>query len=182
MRPSLKTDYFDWLYSLVFRVRDMESEISFVTVCDHLHSIQFNDVVPNDDNRTAYGLLLRDEFAGLHRLTKAGYDELWSLGPKATLFEMLIGLARQADFMVTVGLEIWFREFLENLDLLKFSDARFREQDTVKIMRILRTFNDRRYRSNGKGGIFPLKLPNQDQRPVELWYQMAAYMAENTMY
>jgi hypothetical protein len=34
----------------------------------------------------------------------------------------------------------------------------------------------RTYEPNGVGGFFPLENPNEDQREVELWYQMSAYV------
>ncbi len=37
----------------------------------------------------------------------------------------------------------------------------------------------RQYQEDGQGGFFPLAWPEQDQREVELWYQMNAYLAEN---
>ena len=36
----------------------------------------------------------------------------------------------------------------------------------------------RTYDSNGYGGLFPLRNPREDQRKVELWYQLNAYLLE----
>jgi hypothetical protein len=32
---------------------------------------------------------------------------------------------------------------------------------------------------NGTGGLFPLKMPKVNQRRVEIWYQMSAFIEEN---
>jgi hypothetical protein len=182
VRLEVKTVYFDWLYDIIFRIRDEESEASFIHVCEYLHRVQFNDRIPNDDNRSAYGINLREEFALAANIGLEAYSELYSIGPKASLFEMLVGLARQANFIVDVGLETWFREFLANLKLTVFNDARFRPVDALKMERIIRKFNERAYKANGEGGIFPLKNPEGDQRQIEVWYQMSAYILEQGLY
>jgi hypothetical protein len=46
----------------------------------------------------------------------------------------------------------------------------------------LHKLNNRTYSKLGKGGLFPLRSSAYDQRKVELWYQMAAFMTENHMY
>lgn len=182
-RINLQLAYFEWLYSLVFRDNDPESELSYTNVCEQLHEIPFRDMIPNDDNRKVEGIRLRDEFISQYRATRMDRSQLCSMtDDEASLFEMLVALSRRANFIVNVGLEIWFREFLGNLGLLEYSDARYHPRYIPRITRALRKFNDRRYNAAGKGGIFPLKMPNRDQRQVEIWYQMAAYMTENEMY
>jgi hypothetical protein len=47
------------------------------------------------------------------------------------------------------------------------------------VNQILTNLVERTYQKNGKGGLFPLKQPAKDQRRVEIWYQMAAYLNEN---
>ena len=39
--------------------------------------------------------------------------------------------------------------------------------------------NERSYAFDGYGGLFPLRKPHQDQRNIEIWYQMQAYLMEN---
>jgi len=76
----------------------------------------------------------------------------------------------------------WFAEFVANLRLGGYTDEAYELRDSAKINRVLQKFNQRKYDSYGDGGIFPLKAPEEDQKKVELWYQMSAYMAENRMY
>ena len=40
-------------------------------------------------------------------------------------------------------------------------------------------FINRQYEANGEGGLFPLKGVCEDQREVEIWYQMNAYLYEH---
>lgn len=176
--------YFNWLYDQVFPVRDKTSELSYIAVCDLMHGIQFNDSVPNDSNRTADGEELRDEFISRDDGIDLGeFTEMAGLG-KASVLEVLVGLARRAT-TVTEALKAdqWFRTFTGNLGLLKYSDRRFAGRDLHRISTILRTFNGRTYKPNGEGGIFPLKTAAyEDQRTIELWFQMASYITENKMF
>jgi hypothetical protein len=180
----MKARYFNWLYDQVFRVRDMDSPISYVNVCTHMHSIHFNDSVPNDDNRAREAEELRNEFiATLRGIEVEDFAELYDLG-KATILEVLIALTRRCDYIAEIGTAQWFRIFLENLGLMKFSDANYAPRDDPRIDRILRAFNNRQYSPMGRGGIFPLRqnTSGRDQRQAELWVQMSAYMTENKMY
>lgn len=173
--------YFRWLYDQVFEIWDVTSPESLTTVCWLMHQVVFNASVPYDDNRIADAAGLRNnfrDFAG-----SLGPQELTDLmTPDATVFEILIALADRADFQVPLTKKVWFNIFLENLGLDKYTDQACQARSTWPVERIINVFNNRAYRPNGKGGIFPLRRPRNDQREVELWYQMGAYMTENAMY
>lgn len=65
---------------------------------------------------------------------------------------------------------------IENLNLKKYTD---RETLPVKtIDDILQQVIFRTYTASGIGGLFPLKSPRDDQRRVELWYQLCSYLLE----
>lgn len=174
--------YFGWLYYQVLRVFDEKSPLSYTNVCSEMHNIKFDDSVPNDDNRARDGLELRDEFiSSLKEIEVEDYTQLQSLGG-CSLLEMLIALARRADYIVEYGQERWFKIFLENLDLWKYADSDWTPRSGMKVRKILNDFNHRQYTRSGRGGVFPLRKPKKDQRALELWYQMSAYMTENQMY
>jgi hypothetical protein len=182
VRTTIKQAYFDWLYHLCFKIRDMESPLSYSMICMELHSTEFTPMVPNDDNRAIEGQRLRDEFIDvLDGMSVNAYAELQAIGP-ASLLEMLIALSRHASFISQHDPDVWFRKFLENLGLLGYSDDVFRGRDATRVRHILRRFNTRQYSRNGRGGIFPLRKSRRDQRLIEIWYQMSEYMKENHMY
>jgi hypothetical protein len=52
----------------------------------------------------------------------------------------------------------------------------------MKVKSILERVKNRDYETDGHGGLFPLRNPPEDQRQVELWYQMGHWMAENDLY
>jgi len=180
---TITQKYFDWLYVQVIEEGDLLSGESYRIVCDVMHQMPFLVTIPHDDNREADGCELRNEFVFMHDLARFTPEELVHLMPhSASVFEVLVALARRADFLIEKTVAGWFRQFLSNLRLTKYPDSKVRPQDHFAIDRILRKFNERKYTSNGRGGIFPLTHPDQDQREVELWYQMAAYMTEKAMY
>jgi hypothetical protein len=146
-----------------------------------MHQVEFSALVPYDENRIAVAAGLRNQF---QKFTgPLGPEELSDLlTPNASVFEVLVGLAGSADDMIPLTLRTWFQIFIENLGLDRYDDDYVMKRSTWPAERIINTFNNRSYRPNGRGGIFPLKHPQHDQREVELWYQMGAYMTENGMY
>ena len=185
--PSLPDIYFNWLYDQVCYGREPGSGGSYLDICGMMHRTRFRVCVPMDDNRAADGVELREEFLATQEYVfrRFGHD---SQGEKAikvaapSVFEVLVALSRKADFMVSFGEKGWFRIFLENLGLHDFTDTMITGGDVSRVNRIIAKFNNRTYRPSGAGGLFPLKRATEDQRHVELWYQMCAYMAENHMY
>ena len=178
----LDKEYFDWLYERVFGIRDVDTKKCFTIICDAMHRFTFRNLVEHDGNRVVEGTALRDEFLKGQKRRYELEDRLDLLFPDATIFEVLVALACRADFMLDHGPDFWFDIFITNLGLKEFNDMGYLARDATKIQRRLRRFNDRRYQPHGTGGIFPLKNTQQDQREVELWYQMAAYMTEQKMY
>jgi hypothetical protein len=171
-------EYFNWLYQKI-RPDGIEL-IPYMTVCALAHRIIFDWSVPNDDNRSADGKELRYEFLEEHGVEPPP-DKEW-LALDSSIFEMMVALARRCDFIADGGMHTWFDRFMINLGMEQYNDVLFEKSDEGRVKRMLAKLNNRTYRSNGKGGLFPLKYPPRDQREVELWYQMSAYMAENKMY
>lgn len=180
--PDILEVYFGWLYTQIYTAQDLDSPDSYLHVCSHLHTTEFNDRIPNDDNRTAQGEELREEFlSGLPVIEMTDLARIESLG-KASVLEVLVALSRQADYIVALGPNAWAQQFLANLGLSQFDDAHFREPQGLIIKEIIDVFNNRRYNRLGQGGIFPLTKPAGNQRLKELWYQMADYINQNRMY
>lgn len=146
-----------------------------------MHQVEFAPLVPYDENRVAVAAGLRNQFQNF--AGSLGPGEVSDLmQPDASVFEVLIGLAGQADDMIPLTLKTWFQMFTENLGLDRYFDEYLSRHSPWPAERIINTFNNRHYRPNGRGGIFPLNRPQHDQREVELWYQMGAYINEKGLY
>jgi len=155
---------------------------------DELHGIEFYSLIPNDDNRGEDGKQLRQHF--LDEVGPTGAPSLPRGG--CTVLEMLIGLSFRLEFETAQSRwektpAEWFWVLIDNLGLelphnsvtktvTEVSQNREKvSQNREKVSHML----ERSYEFDGHGGLFPLKNPNKDQRRVEIWYQMSAYVLEN---
>jgi hypothetical protein len=97
------------------------------------------------------------------------------------MLELIIALAYRCEDMtadVVDGnrqVQDWFWDLLSNSGLEGYTDEQYDER---LVDEILNNIIYRRYDRYGRGGLFPLKNPKKDQRKVELWYQMNAYLVE----
>ena len=173
----MKNRYFDFLCNIV----DADVSGEYNKLLGELHGIDFYSLIPNDDNRSEDGKQLRGKFVdeeGPQGLSQS------QTGP-CTVLEMLIGLSYRLEFESANSRwektpEEWFWILLDNIGLGWYDNERFiqlRNTDEIHIK--VGDFLDRHYKSDGSGGLFPLKSPKKDQRRVEIWYQMSAYILEN---
>lgn len=172
MKRSLDQAYFYWLCGQV-AVDDPHPSRTYWRMLRTLYAKEFVWFVPNDDNRLADGRDLRYEFIEDRRYQGVSIDAIHN---GCSMLELLIGLARRLSFEAEGEPRSWFWQLIENLDLEKFNDnTRLPEEaiDDALDQVIFRT-----YRRNGQGGLFPLNHPNEDQRNVEIWYQLCAYILE----
>lgn len=173
IRQPLDELYFVWLYSQVGSVEATNPSKTYWGILRLLHSKEFLWIIPNDDNRAEDGKALRHEFINEEELDNIDQDWL-DLG--CSMFELLIGLSRRLSFLEDGEPSNWFWRLIENLGLEEYNDNSIIPEG--KVSDILDNVIYRTYRTNGRGGLFPLKRPNKDQRDVEIWYQLNAYLLE----
>lgn len=173
---SLDEDYFDWLYGLVWSPEVRNPARSYRALAAQLYETRFVWSVRNDDNRAQDGIELRDEYL----------EEVREYAPytwkrmDCSVLEMLVALARHTAFQSYGEPDMWMWKFLEHMGLRQYNDAVTDRDRFNDIKEIVERFLDRRYSSDGSGGgIYPLRNAEKDQRKVELWYQMAAYLLED---
>ena len=171
--------YYDWLCILI-GVDRRNPRRNYGKLTQMLHSIDFKPKFPADENRGMDGMQLRVEFMQLH----GPYGSATNRG-KCTMLEFLIALARRMSFLMNGNpnrhhTEYYFWVLIQNLRLDKLTDDRwdylngeFFVEDAV--MRL----QERSIERNGEGGLFPLRHFSEDQRNVEIWYQMHAWLGEN---
>lgn len=161
---------------------------------EQLHNTPFrwNRHVPMDENRESDGRNLRRIFC-----EDVGCRHEIDLEHPASFLEVLVALAMQMDDLVIVrdeeytGAWTWFWELLHNCGLEKFTDEYcqrigYRKAE-AEIEVICDRVMDRKYNCTGRGGLFPMprhsgrigrhdRYLEEDQRSVELWYQMNEYV------
>lgn len=175
--PSeVKSDYFQWLCGIVHAD---DPDCSFYSLMRALFEHTFRWSVDNDGNRAEDGECLRDDFAD-----QSPYLDYSSIGGPCNVLEMMVALAGRInqDIMWSPNNDrtvVWFWEMISNLGLDEYDDDHWEEpRSRMMVDFVLDRWLDRRYRPDGIGGIFPLKDPLEDQRDVEIWYQMNTYFLE----
>lgn len=168
---AIRKAYYYWLFNLVNEKRSDHSAL-----ISWLYEKEFKWFVPNDDNRSKDGISLREEFA--NKSNRSEFSQYLN-GP-CTMLEMLIALAERMDYTLfdpRYGNELnrWFWVLIDNLNLSLVLDSEGLKRNEMILNRLL----NRTYLPNGNGGLFPLKNPREDQRVVEIWYQMQFWISEN---
>lgn len=175
MSQPLDEEYFVWLHSQISIVKSRSRVRNHWSLLKALYNKEFVWVVSNDDNRAADGLDLRDEF--LHEADIMNPDPAWvHLG--CSVLEMLIGLSRRLSFEAEGGPRDWFWTLIRNLGLFGYNDHNWIGAVEYEVDLILETLIWRNYAPDGNGGLFPLERARDDQRKIEIWYQMHSYLLE----
>lgn len=179
MSEPLDEQYLTWLYSQVGSVKLKNPSRTYWSLLRQLFTKEFVWIIPNDDNRVEDGRDLRYEFLRDAGIKRADAD--W-LGLECSILEMLIGLSRRLSFEDEKEADPrwWFWKLLENLGLSTINDRQYDELYARGIDETLDRIVWRTYNHNGEGGLFPLRYPEEDQKDVEIWYQMSAYLLEHT--
>jgi hypothetical protein len=183
---DIEQGYFEWLCQLAGVERE---EGSYWLLFGELHRKKFFSPIERDGNREADGHELREQY-----MSEIGFTKYLDISEieGCSVFEMMLGLAyRIAYEMDTLkepynddegrlkSVRYWFWVMIYNLKLDLYSDDKFVINNGMySVDRILETLLRRTYNRNGSGGLFPLKRSTVDQRKVELWYQMCAYLNE----
>lgn len=175
MTGTLDDRYFEWLYGLIGAVRNRNPARSYWLFAKQLYTKEFVWFVPNDDNRVEDGKELRYEF-----LAEKGTDEVdleWmALG--CSMLEMLIALSHRASFVSDKAPGDWFWLLMRNAELDGYNDRRYSSRVAKEVDEKLDRIINRTYSRNGEGGLFPLRQTPNDQRKVEIWYQMSEFLLE----
>lgn len=169
--------YLTWLYSQFADTRLKSPTKTYWTLATQLFKKEFVWIVPNDDNRVEDGKDLRHEF--LESCEHADVDDGW-LHLGCSMLEMLVALSRRLEFATDIPPAEWFWHMLKNVGLDSFTDSSFQNGEDAGIVdEICDRIIWRTYHPNGRGGLFPLLYPKDDQRGVEIWYQFNAYIDEH---
>lgn len=163
-------EYFAWLCDRVGVPPDAGEYSGLLSI---MHGTEFVWVIGNDDNRISDGRDLRHEY-----LLEKGYKGGDVNEVAVSFLEVLIGLSERVAFLVDQEPIDWAWNLIKNLKLGGFHDP-LTGKEVRKIMHTLEGVIWRRYGPDGSGGFFPLSHPKDDQRVVEIWYQMTAYIEEN---
>lgn len=170
--------YISWLYDQVFPVKRKKEEYWYLFV--KLFNITFYWSVPNDDNRGYDGLQLRSDWS----LANFGFITTDWIDKECTVLEMLVALAfRMEDVLENPDrpsrVRDWFILLISNLGLKECTDENYSPTNELLIEKNIDKMLSRKYDREGNGGLFPIDTSVQDQRKVEIWYQMMKYINDS---
>lgn len=148
--------------------------MSYSSLLYQLYGKPFRWFVDHDDNREADGQELREEYESTFGIE----GQVLQLNADASMLEILISLSDHLAFATEDPAADWFWKLIENLELKHYRDSNYGHQAEDEVDRCLETVLNRTYSEDGVGGIFPLRTTRHDQRRIELWYQMQAYLLE----
>lgn len=172
MNKPLDELYLNWLYAQIDDVAETNKSNTHWNLAALLYKKEFVWFIPNDDNRVEDGRYLRHEF--IEDLGLFDVDPDWmALG--CSVLEMLIALSRRMSFLADGEPRDWFWHMIDNL-ALRYNDRRKIPEAFVDD--VLTTLICRTYKRTGHGGLFPLRRARHDQREVEIWSQLSAYLTE----
>ena len=115
-------------------------------------------------------------------------DRLWkSVHNPCSMLEMMVYLARALNSILNEDVEDRTKEFfkilLDNCGMGALDDEDYDlRPDYVRNFWLerIKMIQKKTYSESGKGGFFPLKWPREDQRKVSIWYQLNAWLEENS--
>ena len=144
---------------------------AYENVLQALFNTPFEAKVAKDENRLKDCRYLREKFG-------------WPTVNPGNCLEVLIVVARDMEDILyddrhgnrTVE---WFWLMMSNMGLTEYTNARY--EDTA-VLDIIDKFVQRKYKTNGEGGPFPLRRPPNNQRRADLFMLMNYYVNENFIY
>lgn len=177
----VEEEYFHWLCSRVEVDPDLYGIVMRI-----FFDTEFHWTLAMDENRATDGKMLRYEFA--EYFSEPYCDEVIDILSRreCSVLEMMVALAIKCEEYIMYDPDIgdrtyqWFWMMVENIHCDIFNEVMSlnRVNDCIfKLNNVL----DRQYSKDGIGGFFPLvgTIPHKDQRKVEIWYQLNAYLNEN---
>lgn len=163
-----KPGYFMYLCSLVDH-----GEEDYSGLLRQLHNMEMSCdttcIVDNDHNRIQDGINLR---------TRYDNEYVHEDDDVCSVLEFLIALAFRIEDVSGNDYVYSFWEMIENLGLIDMDDSNIDPGTRSTIDDKIAILLNREYSRDGIGGLFPLDNAEEDQRKVEIWYQMQAYLIE----
>lgn len=174
-------EYLTYLYELIGF--PLEISDSYYELCKYLLYLDFYAKNDRDINRVYDANVMRNTYLSIYTQGQhyPKYEKICSV------LEIILIMARLSQSVCEDDIPNnttyrWFRELTTNLGLGDYTDDYVMENDDLPFDDIdykINTFVEREYYPSGVDGMFPLRCYEKDQRKVELWYQMHAYLMEN---
>lgn len=165
--------YFEWLER---QVTYFDDSYTYHNLLGKLYSLPYIPVIDMDQNRALDGIHIRNDYFGEY-----GEDQNIIDSP-CSFLEFLLGLARRMNYIYGDVYEDrtkdCFWTLIRNIGLKELYDKTYEVNPERIVEEAVDRVNNRTFETDGFGGLFPLQNPRENQRNVEVWYQMNQYLAE----
>lgn len=174
-RNQIEDEYFNWMYDKVCKNKNNKF-ISLYKLLRDLHNIEFTFIIQEDINRAIDGTDLRYKFA-MYKHDETINDILND--KSCSVLEMMVALSIRCEETIMDDTAYgdrtgqWFWEMMHNLGIGIMTDDIY---DGDVVYSIINSFLNRRYKPNGKGGLFYIYNCDIDLRKVPIWTQLCWYL------
>ncbi len=178
-KNEMTESYFGWMYQIICDEGPSRGR-SYDRLLRYLHDTDFTYIIPMDGNRAEDGVDLRYRF-GYENGYKGAVISRYLDDRPCSVLEMMVALCIRCEEHIMDDPDIgdrtgrWFWGMVRSLCLEEMDDRSF---DEGYVHERVSWFLKRRYRKDGKGGLFTVKDAGRDMRSVEIWYQMCWYLDE----
>lgn len=169
--------YISWLRS---QLDFIDSPNTYNELFAALLSHRYTWILPMDSNRAQDGKEVRERF--YNSISYLEYPK-WVKDEPCSFLEFLAAITFRMNYICSGYNEDKTKEIfwllLSNLGINELSDANWERMDGSRMVaEAVERVCKRKIDINGEGGLFPLQAPKQNQREVEVWYQMQAYIQD----
>lgn len=150
---------------------------------DCLFNIEYSYDIWQDENREADAQEMLNEW--LHNERMSRYDLSWRT---CSVLEVMMALAERMSYIASGAVDdnrpsYWFWRMIENIGFDIYTDDVWNSMDgDLNVERDISAMMNHEIEPDGRGGLFPLRDSKNDQRCIELWYQMNNWMVENVKF
>lgn len=180
--PNVTPTYFEWLKNTVDSFVGRGQHEHFFNI---LHSMAYIPILDLDRNREVDGVGLRDIYLRGYGIDVSESDVV--IDSPCSVLEFLVALAERMDYIYSPSerrcVADLFWEIMGNIGLnyQTTTDNDFQKDPQTfheMVESAIDMVQNRTYQPNGTENLFPLRNPEEDQRNVEVWYQMNRYLVE----
>lgn len=193
--------YFEYLYCLCgLDIYDKDYELSKRKFAKKLYDVEFVQHEDSDENYSVNGMALRYTFMMSFRdayFSELDFEEFKGECEKAfknkncSMLEVMVSLADKMEDIMSDPVYPdrkyqWFNKMIVSLGLSGYTEKYLKDHpDWEKTVEdACKRLFERKYESNGKGGLFYIISPDPadvpDMRTMTLWQQACAYLNKVT--
>lgn len=147
----------------------------------HLFDTTFVSFDEFDDNLVENSMNLRGIFLENSCAGLKFYEIYGGFEYECTVLELIVYLSiKIEDEIMTNDMfgerySVWFWQMLDSLGVKNMTNSAY---DEDKVIQIMENFIEKRYKKNGKGGLFTTKNSKIDMKSMDIWSQCMSFLTK----